>query len=248
MYSDLLIKCITNAIYKDDVDNLRVRLKLNGVKFSKEARDTGSDWPSKAHSMVGTMRLNNLRDLTQKVIDEGIEGDFIETGVWRGGCCILMRGMLAFNQISDRKVYVADSFQGLPKPNVAAFCKDVGYDFSGYEELAVSIEDVKNNFMAYDYLDDSVVFVKGWFSDTLPKLQVGRLALIRLDGDLYESTIVGLEHLYPKLSVGGYVIVDDYGALPPCKAAVDFYREQQNLRAPLQQIDGAGVWWQKNEM
>lgn len=89
LYTDLLIRTIANTIYGDPPMG-----PWSGKHFDPAVREAGSDWPSQAHSMVGIARLENLRDLTQAVIDEHITGDFIETGVWRGGCCILMRGVL----------------------------------------------------------------------------------------------------------------------------------------------------------
>jgi O-methyltransferase len=239
LYTDLLIKCITNSIYKDDRG-----LMTGATTLSDADRAGGFDWPSKAHSMVGIARLTNVRDLAQRAIDEGVPGDFIETGVWRGGCCILMRGVLAINKVKDRKVFVADSFKGLPKPNVEAFPKDAGLDWSMVHELAVSLEEVKSNFAAYDLLDDQVEFIKGYFSDTLSTVKADRFALLRLDGDLYESTIVALECLYPRLSPGGYVIIDDYGAVQACRDAADDYRARNNITSLIYQIDSTGVWWQ----
>lgn len=217
----------------------------SGIAFSEKARAIGGDWPSVAHSMVGIARLRNLAELGQSVIDENIPGDFIETGVWRGGCCILMKGVLKSNG-SYRKVYVADSFEGLPKPNAKKYPKDSGdTHYAHNDALAVSVEQVKANFAAYDLLDESVVFVKGLFQDTLHKLPNEPLALLRLDGDMYESTIVALEALYPRLSPGGYIIIDDYGALGPCRQAVTDYRSQHRITAPIQTIDHTGVWWRK---
>jgi O-methyltransferase len=111
LYFDLLVKILTNIIYGDppiDPDD-----PANTGLFQPELRSAGRDWPTVAHTMVGLRRLDNVRELAQRVIDEGIPGDFIETGVWRGGCCILMRGVLAANAIQDRKVYAVDSFAGL---------------------------------------------------------------------------------------------------------------------------------------
>jgi O-methyltransferase len=96
-------------------------------------------------------------------------------------------------------------------------------------------------------LDDQVVFVKGFFSDTLPQLDAGPFALIRLDADMYESTYVALKHLYPKVSVGGFIIIDDYGAIRACREAVDDYRSTANVDDPIHRIDFTGVWWQKTE-
>ena len=239
LYTDLLIKILANTIYGDPPCDRPTQ------DFDPSVRNDGRDWPSVAHTMVGIRRLKNLCDLTQRTLDENIQGDFIETGVWRGGCCILMRGVLAANSIRDRKVYVADSFQGLPPPRPHLFPKDTGDIHHTIPELAVSLDEVKANFRRYDLLDDQVIFVKGFFSDTLPSLDAEAFSLIRLDGDMYESTYVALENLYPKLSIGGFVIIDDYGAIEQCRAAVTDYRAEHRIVQPLHKIDWTGVWWQK---
>jgi O-methyltransferase len=240
LYLELLIRTLTNTIYGDpsaDPDNPR--------DYDSRRREFGRDWPAVAHTMVGVRRLTNLCELMQRALDEDIPGDFIETGVWRGGCCILMRGVLKANAVTDRKVYVADSFAGLPPPNSDLFPQDRGLDLSRFEQLAVPLEEVKANFSRYGLLDEQVVFVKGLFQDTLPSLHAGPFALMRLDGDLYESTHAALSALYPKLSPGGFVIVDDYGALDPCRQAVRDYRDQMKIDSPLHQVDWTAVWWQK---
>jgi hypothetical protein len=239
LYTELLIKCIGNSIYGD------APISPGHSAYNRELRETGQDWPSVAHSMAGIKRLRNLRDLVQITIDENIPGHYIETGVWRGGSCILMRGVLAANGVGDRNVYVADSFEGLPKPNSAIYPQDKDDQLYTYEELSVPLEQVKANFAAYDLLDDRVVFVKGFFQDTLVSLETGPLALIRLDGDMYESTIVSLEALYPRLSRGGFVIIDDYGAIPACRGAVTDYRERNNIDASIHDVDWTGVFWRK---
>jgi predicted O-methyltransferase YrrM len=113
-------------------------------------------------------------------------------------------------------------------------------------ELAVSLGEVKANFDCYDLLDEQVVFVQGFFSDTLPSLNAGPFALIRLDGDMYESTYVALDALYPKLSPGGFIIIDDYGAIEQCRQAVTDYRAKFDIAAPMQQVDWTAVYWQKS--
>jgi len=241
LYTDLLIRILTNTIYEDPAMD-----PGSNQSFSKLNRDVGRDWPRVAHTMVGTRRLTNLRDLAQSCLDRRISGDFIETGAWRGGCCILIRGVLAANGDCIRKVYVADSFAGLPPPKPDLFAADAGDLHHTFPELAVSLDQVKANFERYGLLDDQVVFVEGWFERTLPKLKAGPFALIRLDGDMYESTIVALESLYEKLSVGGYVIVDDYGAVEGCRRAVEDYRARHSIASPMHAIDWTGVWWQKD--
>lgn len=239
-YIDLLTRVVINSIYCDP----SIHPDNTGI-YRPELREQGLDWPAVGHSMVGQRRIENLRGLAQQALEEGVPGDFIETGVWRGGCCILMRGILAAYDVSDRKVYACDSFEGLPPPNPKAFPADEGLNLQEYKELSVSLDQVKSNFSRYGLLDEQVVFVKGWFSETLPKLEVGSLALMRLDGDLYESTSAALESLYPKLSSGGFVIIDDYHAFAACAQAVENYRAQNNIHAPLHQIDWAGSWWRK---
>src|SRR6266404_355457 len=240
LYLDLLIKTLANMIYGDPSIN-----EQNAGPFNPELRAEGRDWPAVAHTMIGVRRLENVRELAQRVIDERVPGDFVEAGVWRGGCCILLRGILAANAISDRKVYAVDSFAGLPPPNPRLFPDDENFNLHLYPELAVPLDEVKENFARYGLLDEQVVFVKGLFQDTLPSLEAGPFALLRLDGDLYESTYVALEALYPKLSPGGFIILDDVNFLPPCRQAVMDYRDRMGITAVLHQIDWSASWWQK---
>ena len=104
---------------------------------------------------------------------------------------------------------------------------------------------MKANFTRYGLLDDQVHFLPGWFKDSLPTASIDRLAVLRADGDMYESTTQILTYLYPKLSVGGYCIIDDYGAVPACRQATDDYRRQRGVTEPLKWIDWSGVFWQR---
>jgi O-methyltransferase len=196
------------------------------------------------HTMIGRKRLDNIQSLLDVVVRDNVPGDLIETGVWRGGATIFMRGYLAAQGITDRRVWVADSFAGLPVPSVQ---QDHGFDFSAgvFPILAISRNEVEALFGRYDLLDDQVRFLEGWFKDTLPTAPIERLALLRLDGDLYESTRDSLTHLYHKLSPGGFVIVDDYHDFPPCRRAVDEFRENVGDQAALQPIDRIAVYWRK---
>src|SRR5262245_24621685 len=207
-------------------------------------REEGRDWPADAESMIGAKRMDNLHQCIADVIRRGVPGDFIETGVWRGGAVIFMRAALAAYGDDTRRVWVADSFQGLPppEPGVEADRGDVHHSWS---TLAVSLEQVQANFARYGLLDDRVRFLKGWFKDTLATAPIERLAIARLDGDMYGSTMDAIRPLYPKLSVGGYLIVDDYGVVPGCKQAIDEFRAEQGMREPLVDIDGSGVYWKR---
>ena len=239
LYLDLLMRCVSNVVYGDPSAS-----PWHDGKFNRKRRERGEDWPQQAHTMIGLKRLHNLRDLCLRTIDEGIPGDFIETGVWRGGACILMRGVLAARGDMIRKVWVADSFQGLPPPDPARYPQDRDSNFHEFPQLSIPLAQVQSNFAAYGLLDSQVQFVKGWFKDTLSKVAAERFALIRLDGDMYESTIQALEALYPKLSPGGFCIIDDYN-IESCRLAVADYRKAHGIEADIKAIDWMGTYWRK---
>jgi O-methyltransferase len=214
---------------------------------SYDQRASGQVWPGYADTMIGLKRLDNLQRCIESILEDSIEGDLIETGVWRGGACIFMRAVLAAYNVTDRRVYVADSFEGLPKPDAKKYPADKGDNLHSHSPyLAISQEDVAKNFKRYDLLDDQVVFLKGWFKDSLPAANIDKLAVLRLDGDMYESTMDALENLYSKLSPGGYCIIDDY-ALEPCKLAVTEFRKKNKICSDIEDIDGCAVFWRKAE-
>jgi len=206
----------------------------------------GHAWPAYAYSMVGPKRLDNIRFCLEDVIKKNVQGDFVETGVWRGGACIFARAVLKARGVTDRNVWVADSFEGLPKPDAEKYPEDKGDKHHFIPELAVSLEQVQANFRIFGLLDNQVKFMKGWFKDTLPTAPFEKLAVARLDGDIYESTMDALKSLYPKVSVGGYLIVDDYEAVPACKQAIHDYRNQHGIKDPIKAIDSSGIFWQKS--
>lgn len=225
--------CLTRELFLDheDVDPV--------------IRAEGRDWPATAETMVGRKRLDNVRFAVETVLAEGVPGDLIETGVWRGGVTILMRGILGAWGETDRQVWVADSFEGLPAPNVEDYPDDEGHDLSDVATLMVGADQVRANFERYALLDDRVRFLEGWFADTLPPAPIEQLAVLRLDGDLYESTMDALVPLYDKVSPGGFVIVDDYGAWEPCRKAVDDFRAERGITDQIHEVDWTGVYWRK---
>ena len=157
-----------------------------------------------------------------------------------------MRAVLAAFGVTDRTVWVADSFQGLPPPDVGNCPADAGADFHLYSELAVPREAVEESFDRYGLLDDQVRFLEGWFRDTLPTAPIERLAVMRLDGDLYESTMDALTSLYPRLADGGFVIVDDYLSIENCRKAVDDYRRSHGVDDEIVQVDWTCVYWRRS--
>ena len=212
--------------------------------YEQRERDEGMIWPVQAHTMIGLKRLDNIRFCVEDVLKNNIQGDLIETGVWRGGSCIFMRAILAAHGIKDRRVFVADSFEGLPKPDKKQYPQDRHDKLYLKKILAITKEEVEDNFKKYGLLDEQVVFLKGWFKDTLPAVPSENFSIIRLDGDMYQSTMEAFTNLYHKLTIGGYCIIDDYG-LKHCKQAVDEFRVENKITAPLQKIDWTGVFWRK---
>ena len=269
LYLDLLKKTLSYALWPEppmpfdhhrDVDTKNIFRKylnpaVNAVlgmtpyrlmvdrKYAEEDRIRGKMWPGYADTMIGLKRLENLQACVETVLQNDVDGDLIETGVWRGGSCIFMRAVLKVHGDTRRKVYAADSFEGLPRPD-GKYPADMGDRHYAHPFLAVSQATVEHNFRKYGLLDDQVVFIKGWFKDTLPTAPIGKLSVLRLDGDLYSSTIDVLNALYPKLSPGGFCIIDDYH-LQGCKQAVNDYRTEHGISERMLEIDDSGVFWRK---
>jgi Macrocin-O-methyltransferase (TylF) len=267
LYLGLIKKCLMGLMYADMKDtrenSAQVRLpgpvsRLLGriarsfgkgaarsTKIDLSTRLEGRDWPTVGHTMIGLKRLENIQYCVESVIADRVPGDLIETGVWRGGATIFMRSVLKSYDVKDRRVWVADSFRGLPAPNLEKYPQDAGLNLFESKELAISLEEVMANFEAYGLLDEQVKFLPGWFRDTLSTAPIEKLAVIRLDGDLYESTMDALTGLYSKLSVGGYLIVDDYGVIAACRKAVHDFRERNGVMDEIIPIDHSGVYWRK---
>lgn len=261
LYLELMIKSLINEVYGDTeylpimTNRFIVKLInrcLNSIglqiskkqEFDSRKREYGLDWPPYAHTMIGRKRLENVLYCVKQILEHNIQGDFIETGVWRGGSTIFMRAILKAYDVRDRNVWVADSFEGLPVPNEEAYPLDKDDIHHTFNELKVTLESVRNNFDKYDLLDDQVKFLKGWFKDTLSSAPIEKLSLVRLDGDMYESTMDAMVNLYPKLSINGFLIVDDY-CLEVCRKAIADYRMTHNIQDEIIDIDGTGVFWQK---
>jgi O-methyltransferase len=196
------------------------------------------------YSMLGQKRLYNIEAVIRTILREGIAGNFLEAGVWRGGACIFAR--LLLNHLDpggDRRVLVADSFAGLPSSDHAA---DQPYPFHLDPSLSVSLAQVRENFRLFGLdPDQGVSFIPGFFADSLPGYDTGGLAVLRADGDLYVSTVDILENLYDQVVPGGYVIIDDYGALEPCRQATEDFRAKRGITDTIHWVDWTGVYWRK---
>lgn len=271
LYLDLVKKSLTGALAEDNdsilggvrtggsvtlkrrVANLvgrttrRFNLEVVYKKpYDPKLREIGRDWPARAESMIGLRRMENIQHCVRTVVEDGVPGDLIEAGVWRGGACIFMKANLMALGDTTRNVWLADSFQGLPKPDTARFPADIGDDLHTRTGLSVGPDQVRHNFERYGLLDDRVKFLEGWFKDTLPVAPIKRLSLMRLDGDMYESTWQAIDALYPRLAPGGFCIIDDFGShqSQAGQAVLDF-RQKHGITEQIEDIDGFGAYWRK---
>lgn len=269
-YLELLKSILVNEIYLDnDLRLLYLKWCLNGEQSFdhavyhdirhhlsneyqqlQENRRNGQFYARKisnstfGHSMMGRLRMDNLHHCLETLQQDNIPGDLIECGVWRGGGTIFMAGFAKVNDWNDRRIFVADSFEGLPKPSME---QDHNLDLSKefFPELAISLETVQDNFRQYGLLNEQVIFLKGWFKDTLGDDRIQKLALLRLDGDLYASTWDTLTQLYDKVVRGGFIIVDDYGIENCRKAVEDFFSARGEPLPQITSVDWTGVYWRK---
>jgi O-methyltransferase len=250
---EFLKRILTDTVYDDEIRNdffnnsivpSDTVIERIMEKEIDPQRNEGLDWPDRAHTMIGIKRLNNLHSCLDYIRTNKIEGDLIETGVWRGGACIFMK---YYNDLykMNKKIFVADSFQGLPEPDLQKYPQDINDTHHQIDYLKVSLEEVKNNFNLYGVLDENVIFLKGWFKDTLEKNPlIKKLGLLRFDGDMYGSTIDVLESLYDKIVDNGILIIDDY-CLPNCLKAITDFRNVKDIKDEIEIVDKCGIFWYK---
>ena len=243
-YLDLLKLCLCDLTGSSTVS---VGAMADGTVMSRELRGdglrlraAGMDWPLQGLTMVGLGRLDDLQGCVESVVADGVEGDLIEAGAWRGGASILMRATL--DAVGDKRtVWVADSFAGFPEADAP---DDGSLDLRDFDFLAAPLEDVRASFARLGY-EDGVHFVSGFFEQTLPPLADHRWAIVRLDADTYEATRLALRCLYPGLSVGGHLIVDDYGSFEGCRRAVEEFRAEHGIAEPIEVVDSTCARWRR---
>jgi hypothetical protein len=203
-YADLLKRTLTSTTYPEREQNIE-RVK------------EGREYAQNAHTVIGWRRLENIQLAIEYILKSGVEGDFLEAGVWKGGACIFATGVLQALGDAHRRVWVVDSFEGLPRPTIHGVRNTTNNEVGWSEQrdfYAISVDQVRQNFEAYGLLSERVRFVKGFFAESLrekaAELGMNKLAILRMDGDMYESYMDVLFNLYERVSVGGVVIVDDY--------------------------------------
>jgi hypothetical protein len=215
---------------------------VNQGPFSVHRRLIGRDWPTHGVTMVGHARLRNLRFCLERAIAENVPGDFVELGVWRGGASIYARALLEAYAQRERSVRLFDAFGRLP-----------GYG-PATEFLAVTLPEVRDNFATYG-LHEGVHYHAGLFNETLPRFyheskddRFARIAVLRIDGNFYESYQDALYYLWELVPVGGFVIFDDYVEGKNAPWLGQFWAEfkrAHGLREKLRAVDWTSSYFRK---
>ncbi|HJL64799.1 MAG TPA: TylF/MycF/NovP-related O-methyltransferase [Candidatus Thalassarchaeaceae archaeon] len=188
----------------------------------------------KDKTMTSKERMFALHESIKYIINNEIPGDFVECGVWKGGSTMMIAQTLLEMGVSDRTIYLYDTFEGMTKPtefdnrvsdeevNVLKNWKSKQKDEHN-EWCFASLSEVKENMYSTSYPQENLIFVKGDVVKTIPESIPETVSLLRLDTDWYESTLHELNHLFPVLSNSGVLIIDDYGHWSGSKKAVDEY-------------------------
>jgi hypothetical protein len=205
-------------------------------------------------TMTSFSRCFDLWKVSRSILNNNIPGAFVECGVWRGGSAGIM-GVAMQTYGSQRPLHLFDSFEGLPEPDRQDGSYAVEYSagradgrLAAIKKCDATLDTVLGHLFERLHLDPkNVHFHVGWFQDTVPAdaKQVGPIAVLRLDGDWYASTQVCLDHLYPLVSPGGVVILDDYYYWEGCRKATDEYRQAHGISAPMVRVDEACSYWVK---
>jgi cephalosporin hydroxylase len=236
-----LLECVSTG---EDVDYGRlanpVRYMATVLRQRQQERRTG-ELPSGdtngsgssdglAYAGLGRVRLNHIEACLEAIREEGVEGDFVDSGTGRGGAAIFMCGFLEAHEMADRRVWVADRFES--RGSTADF------------EFAHDFNTVRDGFARFGLLDDRVVLLQGPPSQTLAEAAVGEIALLRVASEDPEEVGALLGGLHDRVASGGFVVVDGYGA-PACESAVDEFRSTRGVVEPLQRIDWSAAAWRK---
>lgn len=202
------------------------------------------------YTMTSVERMYALYQSVKYLVGQGIPGDFVECGVWRGGSSMIIAMTLLQCGITDRPIWLYDTFEGMSEPGSEdkSFSGDSAVKLLEKEDKSVetsiwcysSIDDVKKNLFSTGYPASNIHFIKGKVEDTLPSNSHSSISLLRLDTDWYESTKIELQLLYPRLYKGGVLIIDDFGHWEGAKKAVVEYFNQTAIPSLLCRIDYTG--------
>jgi O-methyltransferase/8-demethyl-8-(2,3-dimethoxy-alpha-L-rhamnosyl)tetracenomycin-C 4'-O-methyltransferase len=235
LYLDLMKRSLNNYLHLGKDEN------YDSFSPAQGGRYRNGEWVLPRSSQPHTLLFEAQLDLIERAIlaltRVGIRGDFLEAGVWRGGAVIYMAAVIEAYGIKNRVVFGADSFNGIP------VCNDFGKDAVNEwpDRWVASAYEVRGNIARYGLADDRIALLEGGFDHCLQTPSINTLALIRLDADSYSSTRTALELLYPKLSDGGIVIIDDWH-LPGCRLAVEEFRSSSDIESPIIHDPGNEYW------
>ena len=232
-------------------------LKINRIKKNVYPIDINNNFIEEykmieAYTATSIERVYALKSAITYIIKNKIKGDFVECGVWKGGSCMLMAKTLVNEGEKERKIWMYDTFDGMTEPtdddceietNVSGsdLLKNTPKNTDKFNMWAYApLEMVKKNMKKTMFPEECIHFIEGKVENTLSKIKPQNIALLRLDTDWYESTKCELEQLYPLLSIGGVLIVDDYGHFSGAKKAVDEYFSKTNVKPLMNRIDYSG--------
>jgi len=193
-------------------------------------------------TMTSAERIGALVEATRYIIRAGIPGGIVECGVWKGGSMMAVALTLANARNADRDLYLFDTYEGMTKPTAV----DGQHARTTWSERQTAshntwayagLKEVRTNIASTGYPTDRVHYIVGKVEETVPSSAPDSIAILRLDTDWYESTKHELEHLFPRLSKGGVLIIDDYGTYPGARKAVDEYISDRRLSLFLNRID-----------
>ncbi|WPU93553.1 TylF/MycF/NovP-related O-methyltransferase [Mucilaginibacter sabulilitoris] len=248
MLKKIMHKTINNLGYDLVKPDKRVVSDGLPADFDKETLDTYHK--VKPYTMTTPERIASLVNAVNYLVKNNIEGDFVECGVWRGGSTMAAIDTLVKTGDKNREIYLYDTYEGMSEPTE----HDKVFTGTAADELMntsdkndptsvwcySALEEVQKNVGTLNYPAGKVHYVKGKVEDSIPQTLPGKIALLRLDTDWYESTAHELKHLYPLLVPGGVIIIDDYGHWEGARKAVDEYIAENKLPLLLNRIDYTG--------
>lgn len=227
---------------------------LRAGTFNEKKRGVGEDWPLFGWTMTGSARIASVNKLLEDCIRQAVPGDVLEAGVWRGGMSAYIRGVLRAHGATNRASWLCDSFSGLPPTTSDIMGVEGGRHWDNTPYLEVSTKEVAEHIVLSGVADKNIIFAKGFFNDTMPPIRKmlnarakdTKFAIMRLDGDMYKSTVDVMYNLYDRLSVGGYLIMDDWNGFESKTACTDFFAAHNHHPAVIQ-VDRSSAYWQKHE-
>lgn len=245
-----LVSLAKSTLNKIGIDVVRFKKPDHNKKFPADFEESDIEIIKKVkpYTYTSAERIYAFSNAVKYVCENQISGSIVECGVWKGGSAMAAMYTLIDLGIQDRDFYLYDTYEGMAEPG--KFDISISGQFAselfkqkkeaGEKWVYSSLDEVRNNIYATGYEKTKINFIKGKVEDTLPKNVPENIAILRLDTDWYESTLCELQYLFPKVSKGGVIIIDDYGHWEGAKRAVDKYIHDHNIPLLLSRIDYTG--------